>query len=204
MTAFTDGCSGLRSILVNAGVTEPPGLDWFHIAMRLQHAGKTAGTLPADTPERENARAMIVAEVDRLRWRIWNGKAKDAKVTLERIRQVMPVFRGEGDRKKDPSSRRLWTALREIDRYLTSQSAWLVNYAERHRAGLPVGTSLTEGTANFLVNRRMNKSQQMRWSRRGADLLLQVRCAGFNGKFRSSFGQLFQIVDPASELAMAA
>jgi hypothetical protein len=26
----------------------------------------------------------------------------------------------------------------------------------------------------------------MRWSRRGADLLLQVRCAGFNGKLGSS------------------
>jgi hypothetical protein len=198
LTAFTDGCSGLRSILVNAGVKAPPYLDWFHIAMRLQHAEKTASTLPADTPERENARAVIVAEV--LHWRIWNGK--DAKVTLERIRAVMPVFQGESDRKRDPPSRRLWTALREIDRYLTSQSAWLVNYAERHRAGLRVGTSLTEGTANFLVNRRMNKSQQMRWSRRGADLLLQ--CAGFNGKLGSSFGQLFQAVDPASELAMAA
>lgn len=78
LTAFTDGCSGLRSILVNAGVTDPPGLDWFHIAMRLQHAGKTASTLPADTPERENARAVIVAEVERLRWRIWNGRARDA------------------------------------------------------------------------------------------------------------------------------
>jgi hypothetical protein len=204
LTAFTDGCSGLRSILVSAGVTEPPGLDWFHIAMRLQHAEKTASTLPADPPERENARAMILAEVNRLHWRIWNGKAKDAKITLERIRQVMPVLQGDGDRKRDPSSRRLWTALREIDRYLTSQSAWLVNYAERHRAGLRVGTSLTEGTANFLVNRRMNKAQQMRWSRRGADLLLQVRCAGINGKFGSSFGQLFHAVDPASELAMAA
>jgi hypothetical protein len=38
----------------------------------------------------------------------------------------------------------------------------------------------------------MNKSQQMRWSRRGADLLLQVRCAVFNGMFGSGFGQLFQ------------
>src|SRR3954470_15078982 len=82
ITAFTDGCSGLRSILVNAGITKPPYLDWFHIAMRLQHAEKTASTLPADTLERENARAVIVAEVDRLRWRIWNGKAKDAKLTL--------------------------------------------------------------------------------------------------------------------------
>ena len=86
---------------------------------------------------------------------------------------------------------------------LTSQSAWLVNYAERHRAGLRVGTSITEGTANFLVNRRMNKAQQMRWSRRGADLLLQVRCAVLNGKLNSGFGQLFK-TNPTFESAMAA
>ena len=29
LTAFTDGCSGLRSILVDAGVKAPPSLDWF-------------------------------------------------------------------------------------------------------------------------------------------------------------------------------
>jgi len=80
--------------------------------------------------------------------------------------------------------------LRELDRYLSGQSAWITHYAERHRAGQRVGTALTEGTANFLVNRRMNKAQQMRWSRRGADLLLQVRCAVVNGQFGSSFGQL--------------
>lgn len=49
----------------------------------------------------------------------------------------------------------------------------------------------------------MNKAQQMRWSRRGADLLLQVCYAGFNGKLGSSFWHLLQAVDPASELAMA-
>ena len=38
----------------------------------------------------------------------------------------------------------------------------------------------------------MNKLQQMRWSRRGANLLLQVRCAVFNGTLDSGFGQLFQ------------
>ena len=81
--------------------------------------------------------------------------------------------------------------MRELDSYLTDQSAWLVNYAERHRAGLRVGTSITEGAANFLVNRRMNKSPQMRWSRRGADLLLQVRCAVYNGTFGSEYGQRF-------------
>jgi hypothetical protein len=79
-----------------------------------------------------------------------------------------------------------------LDSYLTGQGDWLVNYAERHRAGLEVGTAITEGTANFLLNRRMNKSQQVRWSRRGADLLLQVRCAVYNGTLGSGFGQRFQ------------
>jgi len=39
--------------------------------------------------------------------------------------------------------------------------------------------------------RRMEKSPSMRWPRRGADLLLQVRCAGCNGTLGSGFGQRF-------------
>jgi hypothetical protein len=99
----------------------------------------------------------------------------------------------------------LWTALQALDGYLSGQSNWLINYAERHRAGLRVGTAITEGTANFLVNRRMNKSQQMRWSRRGADLLLQVRCAVYNGTFGSAFGRKFQQSNDSSPpMAIAA
>ena len=93
----------------------------------------------------------------------------------------------------------------QLDRYLRGQSAWLVNYAERHRAGLRVGTSITEGTANFLVNRRMNKSQQMRWSRRGADLLLKVRCAVYNGTLGSGLGHRFEaFANPEPIFARAA
>jgi hypothetical protein len=98
-------------------------------------------------------------------------------------------------------------ALHAIDKYLRSQSARLVNYAARSRAGLRVGTSVTEGTANFLilVNRRMNKSQQMRWSRHGADLLLQVRCAVYNGTLGVSCGQRFEPTgSPDAAFTMAA
>jgi hypothetical protein len=193
LTAFTDGCPGLRSILIDAGVTSLPVLDWFHIAMRLQHAKQAAEGLSTDEPGRMQAKTVIVAEVERLHWRIWNGKAKGARVTIERIREVMHVFKGEHRHRRGAvPSRKLWHALRAVDAYLRSQSTWLVNYAERHRAGLRVGTSITEGTANFLVNRRMAKSQQMRWSRRGADLLLQVRSAIYNGTLGSGYGQLFE------------
>src|SRR5215218_9761489 len=176
-----------------------------HIAMRLRHTKLTAANLSTDNPARVTAKAAIVAEVDRLHWRIWNGKAKNAQRSIKRIRKVMHIFKGEHSQSaKGVASRKLWHALHAVDQYLRGQAAWLANYAKRYRAGERVGTSITEGTANFLINRRMNKSQQMRWSRRGADLLLQVRCAGFNGKLGSSFGQLFQAVDPASDLAMAA
>ncbi|MBV8890691.1 MAG: hypothetical protein JO266_01725 [Acidobacteria bacterium] len=70
VTAFTDGCPGLRTVLANAGVTRPPILDWFHIAMRLQHTKLAAANLPTDDPDR--AKATIVAAVERLHWRIWN------------------------------------------------------------------------------------------------------------------------------------
>ena len=206
LTAFTDGCPGLRRILLRAGVDELPILDWFHIAMRLQHLTQVAGALSSDSPERAAAKAVIVEEVERLRWRLWNGKAKDAKVSIGRIRAVMHHFRGEpGGRRSIAPSRKLWTALQALDGYLVGQSDWLVNYGERHRAGLRVGTALTEGTANFLVNRRMNKSQQMRWSRRGANRLLQVRCAVYNGTLGSGFGQRFQAAnDSHPQAAIAA
>jgi len=206
LTAFTDGCPGLRRILADAGVATRPMLDWFHVAMRLQHLKQIASALPVNDPPRAVAKAVIVAEAERLHWRIWNGKARDAKISIDRIRAVMHHFQGEPDgRKSIAPARKLWAALHALDRYLTGQSAWLVNYAERHRAGLRVGTAITEGTANFLVNRRMNKSQQMRWSRRGADLLLQVRCAVYNGTLGSDFGQKFQPAnDPCPLMAVAA
>jgi hypothetical protein len=206
LTAFTDGCSGLRRILADAGVTGLPILDWFHIAMRLQHLKQTASGMSADDPAQMAAKAIIVEEVERLHWRLWNGKAKDAQISIERIRAVMHHFQGEqGQRRSIAPSRKLWTALHALDGYLTCQSDWLVNYAERHRAGLRVGTAITEGTANFLVNRRMNKHQQMRWSRRGADLLLQVRCAVYNGTLGSGCGQRFRPAnDLCSQVAIAA
>jgi hypothetical protein len=119
LTAFTDGCAGLRRILVDAGITELPILDWFHIGMRLQHLKQTAGSLSDDDPARVAAKAVIVEEVERLHWRLWNGKAKNARISIDRIRAVMHHFQGEkGERKSIAPSRKLWTALHTLDGYL--------------------------------------------------------------------------------------
>jgi hypothetical protein len=50
LTAFTDGCPGLRRILVDTGVDDPPILDWFHTGMRLRHLKQIANALTTDVP----------------------------------------------------------------------------------------------------------------------------------------------------------
>jgi hypothetical protein len=67
VTAFTDGCPALRSTLADAGVRRPPILDWFRMAMRMQHTTQGASGLSTDVPDRMKAKAVIVAEVERLR-----------------------------------------------------------------------------------------------------------------------------------------
>ena len=151
LTAFTDGCPGPRGILVDAGVLELPILDWFHIAMRLQHLKQIGDGLAAGDPAGAAAKAVIVTEVERLHWRIWNGKAKNAGKSIDRIRAVMHHFRGERTAGNSIApSRKLWTALQTLNGYLIGQSAWLVNYAERHRRRAEVGTAITRRDSKFL------------------------------------------------------
>jgi hypothetical protein len=52
----------------------------------------------------------------------------------------------------------------------------------------------------------MDKARQMRWSRRGADLLLQVRCAVYNGALGQGLGHRFQprIPNTITQLPLAA
>jgi 4-diphosphocytidyl-2C-methyl-D-erythritol kinase len=59
LSAFTDGCPGLRRMLADADVLERPMLDWFHIAMRLQHLKQIANALSADDPARVMAKTVI-------------------------------------------------------------------------------------------------------------------------------------------------
>jgi len=79
--------------------------------MRLQHAKQVASGLSMDDPDRVQAKAVIVAEVD--------GKAKNAQRSIDRIRKVMHIFKGErGHHTKGVPSRRFWSALHEVDSYL--------------------------------------------------------------------------------------
>lgn len=64
LTAFTDGCPGPKKTLADAGITTAPMLDWFHIAMRLNHMKQVADAISATNLGQEKANATIVNEVE--------------------------------------------------------------------------------------------------------------------------------------------
>ena len=181
VTTFTDGGAGLRELAFASGLTNKPILDWHHIAQRLQHVRQAAMGLKTSVPDLPDVTAKIIAEVERLRWRLWHGKPNAVAEALETIRQLIRTPR---KRTKTRRPLRPWNALMSslffLNKYTSGQEAWMINYARRHQEGARVGTSQTESAANFLVNKRMNKSQQMRWSEIGARRLLQVRAAVIN------------------------
>ena len=101
--------------------------------------------------------------------------------------------------------RSLWVMLHELQRYVKNNDVVITNYHRRQRDGLRAATSLVESSVNSLVNHRMNKRRQMRWSEHGAHQLLQVRTAVVTGEFeRLSLPSEHAGVRDRIELAMAA
>ncbi|WP_157017177.1 hypothetical protein [Mesorhizobium xinjiangense] len=163
-------------------------LDWFHISMRVRHVEQALAGLLGSDLEHKGPLDYAAFNVDRLRHLIWNGYADEARRTLPGIRQMAAnavVLNGRQGRVRIGRFARL---VRELETYLGLNTSALVDYGRRYRAGLPISTSRAESTVNSLVNTRMNKRRQMRWSPKGAHRVLQVRAAVVDG--RLSGGQL--------------
>ena len=79
------------------------------------------------------------------------------------------------------------TAAREFDTYLRANAGEIPNYGQRYRAGETISSSLAESAVNQVISKRMVKKQQMRWTPRGAHLLLQVRTRVLNNDLADDF-----------------
>jgi hypothetical protein len=120
---------------------------------------------------------------------VFGAVAKSASIVFARSCIIFSA-RQMGERLPRPPEN-CGPALHALDGNLTGQSDWMVNYAERHRAGLRVGSPMTEGTANFLVNRRISELQQMRWCNEGRSSAPASLCC-LQWQLGSGFGQRFQ------------
>jgi len=100
---------------------------------------------------------------------------------------------------------RLTKAVREFDTYIRANAESIPNYGERHRAGEAISSSFVESAVNHVISKRMVKKQQMRWSPRGAHLLLQVRTRVLNNQLADDFHRWYpEFTHTADRQALAA
>jgi hypothetical protein len=174
VTILSDGADGPRSL----GEAASPGpthhvLDCFHLAMRVQHVAQAAMSWPDATETDRQASALLAETIERIRWRLWHGQVRRA---LDLIAEtVVTVDAAAGH--TEPRTR----LLGDLETYVSGQSDIIIDYATTRRCEEPISTAITESTVQWLLHRRMNAQQQMRWSPRGAHLMLKVRTAVVNG-----------------------
>ena len=177
--AISDGDPALPALVRSAiGGPVEPILDWFHLSMRLHHVEQVMSGLAALEPPAQASLDFEQVEVERLRHLLWNGYHEKAVKTLGRIVSWAEIANAASDTAMVVAKvERLVARCTELHSYIENNTNALIDYGQRYRAGKPVSSSRAESTVNQLVNARMNKRRQMRWSPQGAHRVLQVRAA---------------------------
>src|SRR4051795_6335730 len=159
-TVLCDGDAGLwrlqREALPGATIV----LDWWHAAVRFEHARQAARGLGVGTADTHLADAAV-RTLDRAKWCLWHGRWTGCRRKLAALcrwtkRTPMRDVAGIG---------RLQRHASELLGYLERNQAALVHYAARRRRGEPISTAFVESAVNEIVAKRMTKRQQMPWSR---------------------------------------
>jgi hypothetical protein len=92
-----------------------------------------------------------------------------------------------GSQASTKTKQKLTSLLFDLLYYAQGNADDLVNYARRYRDRLPISSSMAESAVNQIISHRFVKKQQMRWSPKAAQQLLQVRTAVLNNELAEHF-----------------
>jgi hypothetical protein len=179
VTFLTDGGEEVRALTELVTPTSEHVLDWFHITMRLTVLQQyTRGVAHHD----DAAGELLLASLDRIKWLLWHGNQHRALETIGFFEDDVSALEVDY-----PNLGKFARATHEFAAYITSNAGSLINYGERYRAGERISSCLAESTVNAVISKRFAKRQQMQWTPRGAQLLLQTRTRALDGTLRHHF-----------------
>jgi hypothetical protein len=125
--------------------------------------------------------SAVLKELARSKWYLWHGNVYEACLSIDNLELLL-----DNEDELTAKRRSLLKALRDFRVYLTTNAQLIPNYGERWRYGEAIATGFVESTVNQVVSKRFVKKQQMKWSRRGARLLLQMRTRVLNDELRQT------------------
>ena len=159
-------------------------LDWWHVAMRFEHALQAARGLGCEYARGPPSQAMRFCD---LHMRSGCSGTVVSSSCLERLTKLagcsapshVLAIRTARSRANSPSG--------EAERIPSVQSLRAGELWCRRHARLPISTAFVESAVNEIVSKRMIKKQQMRWNRWTVQPFLDVRTAVLNGTLQGSF-----------------
>lgn len=179
ITFLSDGGDTVRDLQLYLNPQAEHVLDWFHVTMRLTVMGNMAKGLRSE--EFTTIVADVGKQLERIKWFIWHGNVFRALQTIEFLDMDLEVI------EETEQQRKLLKALREFNHYIAVNKPFIPNYGDRYRNGENIATGFVEATVNQVVSKRFVKKQSMRWTERGAHLLLQMRTKTLNDELRPTF-----------------
>ena len=191
ITFISDGGDTVRDLQLYLSPWSEHILDWFHVTMRLTVMMNTAKGLPKDESLNE-----ISTLLERVKWYLWHGNVYKALIWIEHIEEHLEIANVE---QPNAVTKKLVKMVQEFDTYIGNNRGFIPNYGERYRYGETISTAFVESTINWVVSKRMVKKQQMRWTKKGAHLLLQLRTKTLNGDFRDKFCEWYPDMNQSTE-----
>jgi hypothetical protein len=170
----TDGARGMRGLVSSvAPCIAAKILDWFHLAMKL-HTVKTPLSARTDFWVKRPALMVRCARLSgKVRDALWRGRGEAAiemvRTLTASLREAIPALPGFFAACAQTAHGAASASLV----FLVNNRHDLVDYQQARMSGRRVSSASAESVMNHVVNRRLSKHQQMRWSMRGAHCLLQ-------------------------------
>jgi len=97
--------------------------------------------------------------------------------------------------------------LHEFDHYIRTNRSSIPNYGDRYRNEEAISSAVAESAVNQIVSRRFVKKQQMRWTKQGTHLLLQIRTQVLDDTLPATFRRWYpgmEMSESQHEPALAA
>ncbi len=195
---FTDGDAQLRQWQMSAVPQATHVLDWYHLRKRVEVLDKVLHR--KDTAKQLKARDhdLLSGLVGHMCWSLWHGHAQEV---MRRLQVMLKVLKRTAVRGR-PARSLVSKLTLELLKYLQNNADSLPNYGKRWRNGQRISSAFVESAVNQIIDKRMSKSQQMRWDPHSAHQLLQVRVRVVDGLLRDDFARWYPGF-PANESSLA-
>ncbi len=137
----------------------------------------------------------LVEQLEKVKWYLWHGNVFMALQVMGWLEDDVYLLT-----EQSMAGKKLAKALQEFSGYINANRTFIVNYGDRYRNGERISSAFAESTVNEVISTRFEKKQSMRWTKRGAHDLLQVRVQVLDGEWRRTYERWY----PGMSMSMRA